>query len=136
MRYRFRLPALIAVAALTPLGLSGTAAAAHSPADVVSGHQPALTVAQVLRLAAHATDRSIIIFKNQLTNLPARGATEALRVRAAEAAPAPVLARAARGDATHVIRFPIINAAAATISPAQAPRLRAAPPSPGLRRAA
>src|SRR5260370_23411901 len=123
MRYRFRLTALIAVAALPPLGLSGPVAAAHSPAHAVSGQQPALTVAQVLRLAAHATDRSIIIFKSQLTNLPARGATEALRVRAAEASQAPVLAELARMHATHVIGFRIINAIAATISPAEAQRL-------------
>src|SRR5260370_5442661 len=115
MRYRFRLPALIAVAALTPLGLSGTVAAAHSPAHVVSGQQPALTVAQVLRLAAHATDRSIIIFKNQLTNLPARGATEALRIRAAGAAEAPRPAPLAPGHAAARDRLRLIHATPARL---------------------
>src|SRR5260370_20243833 len=86
MRSRFRLPALIAAAALIPLGLSGTAAAAHSPTGALKGEWSVLTAAQVRRLAGHATDRSIIIFKNQLSNLPARGATARLRVSAAEVA--------------------------------------------------
>ncbi len=127
MRSRFRLPALIAAAGLIPLGLSGTAVAARSPVHVAKAKLPALTVAQVRKLAAHATDRSIIIFKNQLTNLPARGATEALRVDAAAAAQAPVLAELHRLHAKHVIGFHIINAIAATISPAEAQRLRANP---------
>ena len=70
----FRLLALIAAAGLIPLGLSGTAAAAQSPAGAVAGpvkgEQSVLTAAQVRRLAAHATDRSIIIFKNQFSGLP------------------------------------------------------------------
>lgn len=72
-RSRFRLATLIAAAGLIPLGLGGTAAAARSPAHVVKTERSVLTAAQVLQLAAHATDRSIIIFKNQLSNLPARG---------------------------------------------------------------
>jgi hypothetical protein len=72
MRSRLRLPVLIAAAALTSLGLSSTVAAARSRPTWSGGERPVLTVAQVRRLAAHATDRWIIIFKNQLTNLAAR----------------------------------------------------------------
>jgi hypothetical protein len=127
MRFRFRLPAVLAVAGLIPLGLSGIAAAAHSPAPALRAANPALTAAQVQRLAAHATDRSIIIFKNQFPGLPVRGATAQLRVNAANAAQAPVLSELTRLHATHVQGFHLINAIAATISPAEAQRLRANP---------
>ncbi len=128
MRYRFRFPALIAAAGLISLGLSGTAVAAHSsPTSVVKGEQSVLTAAQVRQLAAHATDRSIIIFKNQFSNLPVRGATMRLRISAANAAQAPVLAELATLHATHVQGFHIINAIAATISSAEVKRLRANP---------
>jgi Subtilase family len=127
MRSRFRLPALIAVAGLISLGFTGTAVAAHSPAKLIKGESSVLTAAQARRLAAHATDRSIIIFKNQLSSLPMRGVTKQLRVSAASAAQAPVRAELSALHATHVQGFGIINAIAATISPAEAQRLRANP---------
>jgi hypothetical protein len=127
MRFRFRLPAFMAAAALIPLGLSGLVAAAHPAARQSSGEPAALTAAQVRLLAADATDRSIIIFKNQLTNLPARGATLAARVSAAKAAQAPIMAELTEVHATSVQSFQIINAIAATISPAEVQRLQANP---------
>jgi Subtilase family/Peptidase inhibitor I9 len=132
MRFRLRLPAVIVAAGLIPLGLSGTAVAVHSQAAVfrataVKAEPPALTAAQVRRLAAHATDRSIIIFKNQFASLPVRGVTAQLRVNAANAAQAPVLSELTRLHASHVQGFHLINAIAATISPAEAQRLRANP---------
>jgi hypothetical protein len=119
---------LIAAAGLILSGLGGTAAAtAHSPARSAKGKQPVLTAAQVRRLAAHATDRSIVIFKSQFSGLPARGATMQPRISDADAAQAPVLAELARLHAPHVQGFHIINAIAATISSAEAARLRANP---------
>jgi hypothetical protein len=128
MRFRFRLLAFVSVAGLILLGLSGGAvAAAQSSTRTVKAEQPVLTAAQVRQLAAHATDRSIIIFKNQFANLPARAATMRQRVSAVNAAQAPVLAELAEVHATHVQTFQIINAIAATISPAEVQRLRANP---------
>ena len=127
MRFRFRLPALIAAAVLIPLGLSGQVAAAHPPAREFSGASAALTAAQVRQLAANATNRSIIIFKDQLSNLPARGATLAARVSAAKASQAPVMAELTAVHATNVQSFQIINAIAATISAAEVKRLQANP---------
>src|SRR5207248_2705228 len=83
-----------------------------------------LTAAQVERLAAHATHRSIIIFKNQLTSLPAKGTTANARVQAASASQAGVLAELRQVRATHVRSYHIINAISATISPAEAARLK------------
>ena len=127
MRVRFRLPALIAAAGLIAMGLSGNAAAARFPAGGPKGERPGLTAGQVRLLAAHATDRSIIIFRNQFSSLPVSGATARLRINAADAVQAPILAELARLHAAHVQGFHIINAIAATISPAEAQRLRANP---------
>ena len=124
-RSRFRLAALLTAAALLPLAISGTAAAARAPGHTIfKGKHSILTAAQVERLAAHATHRSIIIFKNQLSSLPAKGATAGLRIRAANAAQAGVLAELRRVHATHVHSFHIINAISATISSAEISRLK------------
>jgi len=73
MRFRkgLRLATVLGTAGLLPLAASGAAAAAHSPGRVFKGTKSVLTKAQVERLAAHATHRSIIIFKDQLRGLPA-----------------------------------------------------------------
>src|SRR5215472_10302954 len=127
-RTRFRLAALLAAAALLSLAVTGTAAAARSRGHrVFKGHHSILTAAQVERLAAHATHRSIIIFKNQLASLPAKGATAGPRIQAANAAQAGVMAQLRQVHATHVRGFHIINAIAATISSAEISRLRANP---------
>jgi hypothetical protein len=126
MRRRYRLPALIAAAGLVTLGLSGTAAAvAHSPTRVTSASP--LTAAQVTRLSADATDRSIIIFKNQLSGLPVRGADAQLRVSAANTAQAPVMAELHQLHAPRVQGYHIIDAISATISSAEVSRLKADP---------
>jgi subtilisin family serine protease len=127
-RSRFRLAALLTAAALLPLAISGTAAAARAPRHhIFKGTKSVLTAAQVERLAARATHRSIIIFKNQLSSLPAKGATAGLRIRAANAAQAGVLAELRQVHATHVHGFHIINAISATISSAEISRLKANP---------
>jgi subtilisin family serine protease len=127
-RSRFRLAALLTAAGLLPLAISGTAAAARAPGHTVfKGKHSILTAAQVEHLAARATHRSIIIFKNQLSSLPAKGATAGLRIRAANMAQAGVLAELRQVHATHVHSFHIINAISATISSAEIKRLKANP---------
>jgi len=127
-RSRFRLAAALTAAVLLPLAISGTAAAARAPGhSVFKGKHSILTAAQVERLAAHATHRSIIIFRNQLSSLPAKGATAGLRIRAANAAQAGVMTELRQLHATHVHSFHIINAISATISPAEVKRLKGNP---------
>jgi hypothetical protein len=92
-----------------------------------AGEPSVLSAAQVRRLSAGATDRSIIIFRNQLTSLPATGGTAGPRVRAARASQAAVLSELALVHAAHVTSYHIINAVSATISAAEASRLRANP---------
>src|SRR5690349_4943639 len=127
MRFRsgLRLTAVLGTAALLPLAASGAAAAAHSPGRVFKGTKSVLTAAQAEWLAAHATHRSIIIFKNQLTSLPAKGATANARTQAANASQAGVLAELRQVHATHVRGYHLINAISATISPAEISRLKA-----------
>jgi subtilisin family serine protease len=126
MRFRsaLRLAATLGTAALLPLAASGAAAAAHSPGRVFKGTKSVLTAAQVERLAARATHRSIIIFKNQLTTLPAKGATANARIQAANASQAGVLSELRQVHATHVRSYHIINAISATVSAAEAARLQ------------
>jgi subtilisin family serine protease len=126
-RFRFRLGAVLAAAGLLSLAISGTAAAAGPPGPVFKGKPSVLTAAEVARLSANATDRSIIVFKDQLSGLPAAGATASARVRAANAAQAGVLAELSQVHAAHVSGFHIINAIGATISAAEASRLAANP---------
>jgi len=127
IRFRsgLRLTAVLGTAALLPLAASGAAVAAHSPGRVFKGTKSVLTAAQVERLAAGATHRSIIIFKNQLTGLPASGATASARIQAASASQSGVLAELRQVHATHVRGYRIIDAISATISPAEISRLRA-----------
>jgi subtilisin family serine protease len=126
MRFRkgLRLAAVLGTAGLLPLAASGAAVAARSPDHVFKGTKSVLTAAQAERLAAHATHRSIIIFRNQLTGLPARGATASARIQAANSAQAGVLAELRQVHAAHVHSFHIIDAISATISSAEATRLQ------------
>ena len=114
---------VVATAALLPLAAGGAAAAAQSSGLAFKGTKSVVTAAQVERMAADATHRSIIIFRNQLTGLPAKGATASARIQAANATQADVLAELRQVHATHVHSFHIINAISATISSAESERL-------------
>jgi subtilisin family serine protease len=126
-RSPIRLGALLTVAGLLCLGISGTAAASGTPGHVSAGKKSVLTATEVARLSAGATHRSIIIFKNQLAGLPARASTANARIRAAIAAQSGVLAELKQVHASHVMSFHIIDAIAATISSAEASYLKSDP---------
>src|SRR5262245_2478371 len=99
MASRFRLAAMVAAASLLTLGGVAMAAGARHR-QVFRGHRSALTAADIRRLSAGARRRSIIIFKNQLGNLPARAATAGARARAATRSQARVRAELAAVHAT------------------------------------
>jgi subtilisin family serine protease len=128
MSSRFRLAALIAVGSLSLLAAGIAVAAGSSHHHVFRGKRSILTAAEVRRLSANATHHSIIILKNQLSNLPARpGKSARARASAASASQAGVRAELAMVRATHVRSFQLINAVAATVSAAEIQRLRANP---------
>jgi subtilisin family serine protease len=110
------------------LAIGGIAVAAGSRQhQVFRGKRSVLTAAEVHRLSADATKHSIIIFKNQLSSLPARGRTAHARASATVVAQAAVRAELANVHATNVRSFQIINAISATISSAEVKRLAANP---------
>jgi hypothetical protein len=71
-----------------------------------------LSAADVARLASDATHRSIIIFKNQLAGLPARGATVNARIKAANTAQSGVMGELRQVHAGHMTSFHVIDAIA------------------------
>ncbi|MBV9002133.1 MAG: S8 family serine peptidase [Solirubrobacterales bacterium] len=111
------------------LAVGGIAVAARSSHHhVFRGKRSVLSAAEIRRLSAHATHHTIIIFKNQLSNLPARpGRSARARASAVSASQARVRAELAAVHATHVQGFQLINAVAATISSAEINRLQANP---------
>ena len=128
MRFRSRswVTALFTAAGFA-FAVGGVALAAGSTHHVFRGHRSVLSAAEVRRLSAGATHHSIIIFRNQLANLPARGRITRARASAAIASQAGVRAELAQVHAARVHSFQIINAIAATISSAEIKRLRANP---------
>ena len=129
MRSHFRLAALLTVIGVLSLTATGIAVAARSSHHhVFRGKRSILTAAQVRRLSANATHHSIIIFKNQLSSLPARPGRDArARASAAAASQANVRAELSAVHARNVRSFQIINAVAATISAPEIQRLQANP---------
>jgi subtilisin family serine protease len=126
MRFRsgLRRPALLSVLGLLSLTIAGIATAADSSAHIFRGQQSALTTADVSRLSENATHHSIIVFKNQFSNLPARGATARQRVTAVDSSQSDVLSELNEIHAKNVRSFQLVNAVAATLSSAEIQRLR------------
>jgi hypothetical protein len=129
MSFRARVGLLVVTAcAVGTLVVGGIALAARTHRNrVFHGTAPVLTAAQIRRLSAGAKKRTIIIFKNQLTNLPARGRTMRARASAASSSQAMVRTELARVHATGVHSFQIINAMSASVSTAEAAHLQANP---------
>jgi subtilisin family serine protease len=127
-RFRFRLTAPLLVVVLLSSAAGGIALAAGSSHHrLFRGKRPTLSAAQVRRLSTNVTKRSIIIFKNQLTSLPARGKTAHARANVAAVEQAAIRSQLAQVHATHVRSFQIINAISATISQAEVARLQLNP---------
>jgi Subtilase family len=109
-------------AALLPLALASPAAASTRTPDPGAP----LTPADVARLSANATERSIIVLRNQHPELPARGAGAAARVATVRSDQQAVTSEL---DQLHGSPRSLhtVNAVAATISQAEANRLAANP---------
>jgi subtilisin family serine protease len=121
---RFRLAGLLVLVVSLGLAAGGMAAAGARHHRVFRGKRSVLSAAEIRRLSAGAKRREIIIFRDQLTGLPARKRTARARASAARASQAAVVAELARVHATHVRGYQIINAISATMSTAEATRLQ------------
>ncbi|HYW27725.1 MAG TPA: S8 family serine peptidase [Terriglobales bacterium] len=111
---------LMLAAALLPLAMASPAAAATRAADPGAP----LTPADVARLSADASKRSIIVFRNQHPELPARAAGTAARAAAVESDQRAVKSELNQLHSS-VRSFHTVSAVAATISQAEADRLAA-----------
>jgi subtilisin family serine protease len=123
-RFSFRVGMALTGAVLLTLTVGGPARAGQGPGQVFKGSPSTLSAADVAQLSANANQRSIIVFKNQLTGLPASGSTAGERVNAANADQKGVMSELGQVHATHVRGFHVVNAIAATISTTMASRLR------------
>jgi Peptidase inhibitor I9 len=114
---------LILAAVLLPLSMASPAtAASRAPTDPGAP----LTPSDVARLSADANKRSIIVFRNQHPELPARGAAAGPRAAAVESDQRTVKSELSQlhGGARSLHT---VNAVAATISQAEVDRLAANP---------
>src|SRR2546423_13163011 len=122
MRWSSRV--LTAVAGAVLAVASGGPVLAAPPAP---GGPAPLAVADVARLSADATQRSIVILRNQHPELPARGATAGSRARSVDGEQAPLRSELGLVHAKDVRAFHLVNAISATISRAESDRLRGNP---------
>jgi len=103
------------------LALSVTAEAQATPA----GHQAAS--GHAVKLSTKVTDKVIIVFKNQLTNIPDTAKNVSARRADVTSDQRGVVSQLKKTHALNVKSFSLINAMSATVSPAEAASLRANP---------
>jgi hypothetical protein len=104
----------------SPVYASGRPATPQLPKTYLSP----LTPAQIEQLAQNASDKVIVLFKNQHTNL---ATPQAGRVSQLAADQRPVLNEFAQLHASHVHAYSFVNAVSATISKGEAARLQQDP---------
>ncbi len=78
-------------------------------------------------LSSTVNDKVIVVFKNQVSNLPDSTAMRPQRDAAVASVQRPVLSALRSSHATDIRSFQLINAMSATVSPAEAARLAADP---------
>ncbi|HXB48086.1 MAG TPA: S8 family serine peptidase [Streptosporangiaceae bacterium] len=103
------------------LVLSVTAGAQAAPV----GHQAAAPHAA--KLSTKVTDKVIIVFKDQFTTIPDTVRNEAVRRADVSSNQRAVMAQLSKTHAKNIKSFSLVNAASATVSPAEAHSLRANP---------
>jgi Subtilase family len=115
-----------AVLTATMLSLVGVALPATARAEVPRA-STALTAAQVKALSLNADQSVIVVFKNQLSALPANVTFGADRQAALKGIQSPVVGELRQLHAAHLHSYDLINAVSATVSEAEESRLAANP---------
>jgi hypothetical protein len=119
--------AVLGLAVLLPTSAQGSALAMQVPPGLSHRGTPSvLSAADVARLSANADKRSIIVFKNQHPEAPARQAATQ-RAQAVDSDQAAVRSELSQLNARDVKSFHLVNAVSATISQDEADRLSANP---------
>jgi hypothetical protein len=122
---------LRATAVAVPAALTALFATAGAQA-VSSGHHDASAaagraVAASASLSTKVTDKVIIVLRNQFTAIPDSRTDAATRSARVASLQRPILSELASTHARNVKSFSLVNAVAATVSPAEAARLQADP---------
>ncbi|HTU31006.1 MAG TPA: S8 family serine peptidase [Solirubrobacteraceae bacterium] len=118
-----------AVAAGLVMATTGASVAAGSTAgpNVSSPSFARLSATQVKARASGKREPMVVVFDNQLTNLPANAAERHARAAAATSMQAPLLAQLRQVRATHLKQLWLLNAVAATMPAAEAQALANTP---------
>jgi hypothetical protein len=119
-----RIKRIALIAAILCLVVAALPATARADASKTSTR---LSAMQVKALSRNATRSVIVVFRNQLSSLPATVSFGAKRQAAVQVIQSPVVSELRQLHAAHLHSFDLINAVSATISQAEESRLAANP---------
>ena len=124
--------ASLAGAAVLVIAVTGAGSAAGSAAraSVATPSFSKLSASQVNARTSGGQERVVVVFKDQLANLPANRAHRQARATTAASMQAPLVAQLKQVRATHMTRLSLLNAVAATMPAAEA---RALANNPGVK---
>jgi hypothetical protein len=116
--------AVLGVTAMTGVGwAAGSAAQASVARPSVSQPRPSfskLSASQVKARSSGKRERMVVVFDNQLANLPANRAHRQARQATAASMQAPLVAQLKQVRATHITTLSLLNAVAATMPASEA----------------
>src|SRR5579875_2159432 len=102
---------------------AGPAAGSANRADAATAGLAQLNSAQVAARTSGRQESVIVVFNNQLTNLPATQANRSARATQVASMQAPLLAQLAQVGATNITKLSLLNAVAATMPAGEAQAL-------------
>jgi hypothetical protein len=105
---------------VTAITGAGWAAGSAARASIAPPSFSKLSSSQVKARSSGPRERVVVVFDNQLTNLPANRAHRHARQAAAASMQAPLLAQLKQVGATHITALSLLNAVAATMPAAEA----------------
>jgi hypothetical protein len=114
-------------AILLPNLASASAGAATTSTTATPGPQAPLNAAQAAQLAKNPDRRVIVVFKDQVTSIPATAGNVPRRAAAVAGVQAPVVSELRQVHAAHVTPLQLVNAVTTTVSAGEEARLAANP---------
>jgi hypothetical protein len=119
---------LLGAAALSLTAMTGVGWAAAPTAQASVGPNfSKLSSSQVTALSSGKQERMVVVFNDQLTNLPANQANRSSREATAASMQAPLVAQLTQVKATQITQLSLLNAVAATMPAAEAQALSQTP---------
>ncbi len=112
-----------AAALVTAVTGAGSAAGSTAPASVARPSFSKLSLSQVKARSSGKRERMVVVFKDQLANLPANRAHQHARAATAASMQAPLVAQLKQVGATHITKLSLLNAVAATMPASEAQAL-------------